>query len=109
VRAEGSLIDQEMRHFKQYKYGMRSLSYVDPKEALMSQTKLAQGVPSGSSPLRSESSCDGQAGGRLDRVNGSQRHFREEMENISRKLRDLTKNGHSDSLKKIYLLFLRVR
>jgi hypothetical protein len=28
-----------------------------------SKTKLAQGGPSGSSPLKSDNSCDGQAGG----------------------------------------------
>jgi hypothetical protein len=32
-----------------------------------------------------------------------------ELENNSRKPRDLVKNGHSDSLKRINLLFLRER
>jgi hypothetical protein len=41
--------------------------------------------------------------GRLDHFNGGQRHSRVELENNSREPRDLTKNRHSDSLKKSQL------
>jgi hypothetical protein len=46
-------------------------------------------------------------GGRLDHINGGQRHSNGEFENKSRKPRDLTENRHSDSLKKGQLTFFQ--
>jgi hypothetical protein len=40
----------------------------------------------------------------MNLFNGCQRHLRGELENKSKKPRDLTKNRHSDSLKKVNLL-----
>jgi hypothetical protein len=58
----------------------------------------SRGGQSGLSPLRSDGSHDVQ--GELDRINSGQRHSKGELDNNSRKLRDLLKNRHSDSLKK---------
>jgi hypothetical protein len=57
-----------------------------------------KGRPSDSSPLRSDASCDGHAGGwtALMVVKGN----KGELENNRGKPRDLLKNRHSDSLKK---------
>jgi hypothetical protein len=43
-----------------------------------------------------------------DGVNGDQKCSKGELENNSRKPRDLTENRHNDSLKRVILLFLRV-
>jgi hypothetical protein len=48
-------------------------------------------------------------GGRLARINGGQRRLKEELENNSRRPRDPTENRHSDSLKRVNLLFLWLR
>ncbi len=61
------------------------------------KSKLAQGGPSGLNPLRSNGSHDGrQEAGLLER---RQKMLKGELENISRKPRDLVKNWPNDRLK----------
>ncbi len=48
-------------------------------------------------------------GGRLDLINGGQRRSKGELENNSRKLRDLLKNRHSDSLKRVIQVMMKKR
>ncbi len=55
-----------------------------------SKTKLRSRGPSGLSPLRSDDSCDGQAGG-LTGLTVTKDVQKEELENNSRKTRDLLK------------------
>jgi hypothetical protein len=62
------------------------------------KTKLAQGGSSCSSTQTRWFSW--WPGRRLDHVNSGHRRSKRESESNSRKLRDLTKNRHSDSLKK---------
>jgi hypothetical protein len=69
-------------------------------------TKLAQGGHQ--ARVYSDQVVLVMAGGRLDHVNCSQRRSRGELENTTKKPRDLTRNRHSVSLKRVNLLFLRV-
>ncbi len=71
------------------------------------KTKLGQGEPSVSTPIRSDGSCDGQVEGWTfwDMAKGTQGR----VKNNSRKITDLDRNWHSDSLKRFNLLFPRVR
>jgi hypothetical protein len=67
------------------------------------KTKLGQGGPSVSTPIRSDGSCDGQVGGWTfwEMAKGIQGR----VKNNSRKMTDLDRNWHSDSLKRFNLLF----